>query len=59
MNYFPFFMTAMLFHSLTMKSRKTLAYDISDTFAKHSGLLSDVTDKNYLSLNGSSHGHIF
>ena len=42
-----------------VKSRKTLAHDIFDTFAKHSGLLSDVTDENYLPLNGSSHGHIF
>ena len=39
MNDFPFFMTAMLVHSLTMKSRKTLAHDIFDTFAKHSGHL--------------------
>ena len=35
----------MLVLSLPMKSRKSLAHDIFSTFATHSGLVRDVTDR--------------
>ena len=46
--------TAMLVHSLAMKSRKRFAHIVSDTFAKHSDLVQDSR-----ATSGSTQGRVF
>ena len=50
--------TAILLHSLPMKSRKRLAHNVIDTCVIHADLV-HVRDTDYQTKNGSTHSHIF
>ena len=49
----------MLVRSLPMKSTKSVARDVFDTFATHTGHIHDVTDTDCWAQHGGVYGRVF